>query len=166
MRYLISNTLKTSSRVAFPGPKIAAKSAATPMMTSIAISNSRNFHTRKLHLRYRFWKQSQLAEKNRSFVTWSPSSLILRLDQSASGCGCTADIFKQFERESKHYVLQTLKFWLKLKVSEKFDPFELTLLIAFAAHEWHGKDRSSCNDKKEHSNYIFLYYSLINSVSF
>ena len=35
-----------------------------------------------------------------------------------SGCGYTADIFQQFEQESKQCVLQTLKFWFKLKISE------------------------------------------------
>ena len=112
------------------------------MMTSIAISNSRNFHTRKLHLRYRFWKQSQLAEKNRSFVTWSPSSLILRLDESASGCGCTADIssslsenlnitfFRPWSFDSswrlvRNSILLSWLFWLRsprMNDMEKTDP--------------------------------------------
>ena len=80
------------------------------MMTNIANSNSSHCHTRKLHLRYLLWKQSQLPEKNRSFVTWSPSSLILRLDEGSSGCGCTTDISSSLSKNLNCAFFRPLSF--------------------------------------------------------
>ena len=72
--------------------------------------------------------------------------------------------FKQFEQESKHCVLEAIKFLTPAKISEKFDLTEITLLIAFVTCEWHGKDRSSCYDKEPKDSGFRSFTSLISSL--